>query len=196
MNCDVGSTLPVKNYYTWFRTSFFISTDPRRLDLSFIYNLVVKSTSSSATLAFQDFKRVLEHSLCFGLYIIVPTASPDINNPQSKYAARQIGFARVVTDHVRLAYLCNLSIVDEYKGLHEWMFDCVLSFPEVSKVKWVVRTTDLNHPISLFAPLTPPPTSDETVSRKHKSEVALDSVCTRKRKPLADCPFPSVETCL
>ncbi|ORY01763.1 hypothetical protein K493DRAFT_89907 [Basidiobolus meristosporus CBS 931.73] len=196
MNCDLGSTLPVQNYYTWFRSSFFISTDPRRLDLSFIYNLVVKSNSNSSGLAFQDFKRVLEHSLCFGLYILLPSSSPDSNNPESKYTARQIGFARVVTDQIRLAYLCNLSIVEEYKGLHEWMFDCVLSFPEVPKVKWIVRTTDLNHPISFFAPLTPPPTSDEAASRKHKSEGTPDSACTRKRKHLADSATPSVETCL
>ncbi|ORY03282.1 hypothetical protein K493DRAFT_311788 [Basidiobolus meristosporus CBS 931.73] len=196
MNCDFGSTLPAQNYYTWFRSSFFISTDPRRLDLSFIYNLVVRTNSSNSTLSFQDFKRVLEHSLCFGLYILTPTSSPDDGNPESKYTARQIGFARVVTDHIRLAYLCNLSIVEEYKGLHEWMFDCVLSFPEVPKVKWIVRTTDLNHPISFFAPPSPPHTNDDTASRKHRSEGTPDLVCTRKRKQLTSSTALSVDTCL
>ncbi|ORY07703.1 hypothetical protein K493DRAFT_343882 [Basidiobolus meristosporus CBS 931.73] len=195
MNYDFGSSLPVQNYYTWFRDSFFISTDPRRLDLNFIYNLVVKSNSNNTALAFQDFKRVLEHSLCFGLYIIVPNSSPSKTSPHSAYAARQIGFARVVTDHVRLAYLCNLSILDEYIGLHEWMFDCVLSFPEVPKVKWIVRTTDLNHPVATFAPLTPPP-GDEATPRKHKSEAPHDEVYTRKRRTLGDCTLPPLGTCL
>lgn len=69
-----------------------------------------------------------EHSLCFSLM----------------HGARQIGFARVVSDFSTFAYLCDVFVDEEErgKGHSKKMLSVVFNYPEFKTVKWLLRTKD------------------------------------------------------
>jgi GNAT superfamily N-acetyltransferase len=57
----------------------------------------------------------------------------------------QIGFARVVTDGGRLAYLADVFVVPDErgKGLGEWLVATVLEHPELGDIDmWLLGTAD------------------------------------------------------
>ena len=57
----------------------------------------------------------------------------------------QIGFARVVTDYVVVAFLADVFVLDPYrgKGLGGWLVDVVLSHPELRSIRrWLLGTQD------------------------------------------------------
>lgn len=57
----------------------------------------------------------------------------------------QIGFARVVTDYIRFAYLADVFVLEEHRGhgLGRWLVECVLDHPDLRDVrKWMLATRD------------------------------------------------------
>jgi len=112
----------------WKRDEYTISTDRQRLDLDMIHGFV--STSYWARDRGRD--RVLlsiESSLPFGLY----------------HGEEQVGFARVVTDYVVLAYLADVFVLEAHrgKGLGEWLVETVTTLPELGAVRrWMLGTRD------------------------------------------------------
>jgi GNAT superfamily N-acetyltransferase len=60
-------------------------------------------------------------------------------------AGEQIGFARVVTDGGRLAYLADVFVVSDErgKGLGKWLVGKVLEYPDFADVdQWLLGTQD------------------------------------------------------
>src|SRR5262249_53160583 len=70
---------------------FEISTDKARLDLPLIHAFLARSHWASG-IPLATLKKAIDNSLAFGLY----------------RRGRQIGFARVVTDHATFAYLADV----------------------------------------------------------------------------------------
>src|SRR5579871_3451812 len=66
-------------------------------------------------------KRCLEGSLCFGVFC----------------DGLQIGFARVVTDRASFAYLCDVYVLEEFRGqgVATWMMEAVISHPELQNLR-------------------------------------------------------------
>jgi GNAT superfamily N-acetyltransferase len=61
------------------------------------------------------------------------------------YQGQQIGYARVLTDYVRFAYLMDVFILEEYrgKGLGKWLMECVFNHPALQDVRrWMLATWD------------------------------------------------------
>jgi len=59
--------------------------------------------------------------------------------------ARQIGFARVVTDRSTFAYLGDVFILEEFRGrsLSKWLMETIISHPELHGLRrWVLATRD------------------------------------------------------
>jgi N-acetylglutamate synthase-like GNAT family acetyltransferase len=78
---------------------FEISTDPGRLDMDMIHGFV--STSYWAQGRSREVvERSIRNSLCFGAY----------------QEARQIGFARVISDRAVFAYLADVFVLPECRG--------------------------------------------------------------------------------
>jgi hypothetical protein len=75
----------------------------------------------------ESLDRALRSSLCFSLL----------------EGGRQIGLARVITDYVTYAYLCDVYIVEERRrrGLGSWLIRCVLEHPELKPLKRVALIT-------------------------------------------------------
>jgi GNAT superfamily N-acetyltransferase len=112
----------------WRRGEYTISTDPKRLDLEVIHAFLVGSYWAEG----RSRERVAQSIACslpFGLY----------------RGDAQVGFARVVTDHVVLAFLADVFVVDAErgKGLGKWLVEIVTSLPELRLVRrWMLGTRD------------------------------------------------------
>lgn len=98
--------------YQYTRDPYMIDTDRRRLDLDIIHNFLSRSYWC-AGIPKNVLRKAIANSLCFGLYIV----------------DEQIGFARVVTDYARFAFLCDVFVLRAYRGqgLGKWLVECVLS---------------------------------------------------------------------
>jgi GNAT superfamily N-acetyltransferase len=66
-------------------------------------------------------KKSLEHSLCFGVFT----------------GGDQIGLARVITDRATYAYLCDVYILEPYRGrgLATWLIESILAHPELQGLR-------------------------------------------------------------
>lgn len=114
--------------YKKTRRNYLLSTDRRKLNYAFISsNLQQQYWSTDLTKA--QIRKSIDNSCAYGLYH---------NNIQ-------IGFAKVLTDYVRFAYLSDVFIIDEYKGkgLSLFMLKGILEDPKLKGVKkWMLATRD------------------------------------------------------
>jgi GNAT superfamily N-acetyltransferase len=114
--------------HEWTRGDYTISTDPRRLDLDVIHGFLTRSYWAEG----RSRDRValsIAHSVPFGLY----------------HASGQVGFARVVTDHVVIAYLADVFVLEPHRGrgLAKWLVETVLGAPELRRMRrWLLGTRD------------------------------------------------------
>ena len=110
------------------RDSFTISTDPSRLDVDTIADLLSRSYWANMRTR-EQLERALAHSLVFGLYD----------------SSHQIGLARIVSDFTIFAYLCDVIIHESYRGqgLGKWLMSAVHSHPDLVQVRrWMLVTSD------------------------------------------------------
>lgn len=111
-----------------YRDRFAISTDPTRLDIDVIAELLSRSYWAN-TRTREQIERALAHSLVFGLYD----------------GSRQIGLARIISDFTVFAYLCDVIIHEDYRGrgLGKWLMSTVHNHPELVNVRrWMLVTSD------------------------------------------------------
>jgi len=107
---------------------FTISTDPARLDIDAIADLLSRSYWANTRTRKQT-ERALSLSLAFGLYD----------------GDRQIGLARVVTDYTIFAWLCDVILHEDYRGrgLGKWLMATVHGHPDLRDVRrWMLATDD------------------------------------------------------
>ncbi len=78
---------------------FMISTEPARLDLKLIHAFLTRSYWARG-IKYDKVKTAVDNSFCFGLL----------------EGSAQIGFARVITDHARIAYLADVFVLEPYRG--------------------------------------------------------------------------------
>jgi GNAT superfamily N-acetyltransferase len=126
------------------RAQFTISTDPSRLDVEAITEMLSRAYWAEGRTSAM-ISRYLQHSLTFGLY----------DN------SRQIGMARVVSDYTTFAWLCDVIIHEDYRGqgLGKWLLDTVHSHPDLQGLKrWLLATRDAHNLYSQFGwiPLAEP----------------------------------------
>jgi GNAT superfamily N-acetyltransferase len=114
------------NYFLRQKDRFLISTDPGKLDFDVIFGFLAQA-KWWPDLTNESLERALRHSLCFSLM----------------EPGRQIGFARVITDFVTYAYLCDVYIAEERRrrGLGSWLIHSVLEHPDLTRVKRVALIT-------------------------------------------------------
>lgn len=116
--------------------SFSISADKSKLDIDLIHEFLTNSYWAAGR-SRELVAKTIKHSLCFGVY----------NN------TKQIGFARVITDYVVLAYVADVFILEPYRGigLGKKLVGAVLSHPELQGIKkWMLATSDAQGLYSQF----------------------------------------------
>jgi GNAT superfamily N-acetyltransferase len=109
------------------RGDFVISTDPALLDVALLHDFLANRSYWATGRPLEVVRRSLDHSLCFGLY----------------EGQRQVGFARVVTDRATFAWLCDVFVLEEYRGrgLSKWLMEYVLAHPNLQGLRRVLLGT-------------------------------------------------------
>jgi GNAT superfamily N-acetyltransferase len=114
---------------TIVKGEFTISTDRAKLDLRFIHEYLSKESYWVRGIPFEKVVAAADHSLNFGLY----------------HGDRQIGYARILTDYARVAYLADVFVIEAYRGrgLSKWLIQQIMLHPDLQGLKrWMLHTRD------------------------------------------------------
>lgn len=105
-----------------------ISTDPARLDVDAIHAWLTRSYWSPG-IPRDIVARAVAHSLCFGVL--------------ERATGKQVGFARVVTDHATFAYLCDVYVLEGHQGhgLGKALMRVFMEHPSVMGARRVMLAT-------------------------------------------------------
>ena len=118
----------MNKFYEVRRDGFLISTDPARLDVDAITDMLTRAYWAQGRPR-ERTERALQNSLVFGVYD----------------GKKQIGLARVISDYTIFAYLCDVFIHEEYRGhgLGKWLMETVMGHPDLQGLRrWVLATSD------------------------------------------------------
>jgi ribosomal protein S18 acetylase RimI-like enzyme len=102
------------------RDSFRITTDPAAMDMDAVHAYLARSYWAEG-IPKDLLVRAMAGSLCFGLLD----------------GSRQIGFARVVTDRATYAYICDVYVLEAYRGrgLGSWMMRELMAHPDLQGLR-------------------------------------------------------------
>jgi GNAT superfamily N-acetyltransferase len=115
--------------YERTRGDLVVSTDPTRIDFALVHRFLAEESYWARGVDAWRQRLAMAHSISFGLY----------------RGGEQIGFARVATDHGRVAYLADVFVVPEARGQGNarWLVASVLEHPDVAGVdRWLLGTAD------------------------------------------------------
>ena len=113
----------------WTRGEYTISTDRQRLDFDVIHDYLSNSSYWAKGRSRERVLRAIEQSIPLGLY----------------HQGTQVGFARVLTDYVVLAFLADVFVLDSHrgKGLGTWLVEVATGLPELRTIRrWLLGTRD------------------------------------------------------
>jgi GNAT superfamily N-acetyltransferase len=113
---------------SWVNGTFTVTCDPSKIDLAVVAEFLASSYWAKG-IPMATVERALAHSLCFALLD----------------GDRQVGFARVISDHATIAYLADVFVLPEYRGqgLSKWLMECIISHPELQHLRrWMLATRD------------------------------------------------------
>ena len=108
---------------------FTVSTDRNRLQIDAIHKFLSEESYWARERAREQTITAIKNSLPFGVY----------------KGKNQIGFARVVTDYATFAYLGDVYIVEEFRGLglSKWLMEVIVNHPELQGFRrWILATKD------------------------------------------------------
>lgn len=134
--CKGGNRMLENEQTIWTNDEgFTVSTNKSFLDIDVIHNFLsndsywVKGISKDLVMA------SIENSiLCYGVFKGDPT----------KGTAKQVGFARVVSDLVRFSWLGDVFILPEYRGrgLSKWLLNIITKHPKLKGTSFQLATKD------------------------------------------------------
>jgi len=107
---------------------FVVSTNKEKLDIPSIHDYISNRSYWAKGRSLDEVKATIKGSVCFGIYK---------NNVQ-------LGFARVISDKVVLAYLLDFFIFESYRGrgLSKVLMESILSHKDFQSVFWLLSTGD------------------------------------------------------
>lgn len=142
------------------RGDFCISTDKNRLDIEIIHHFLAEESYWSKDVPSSVVRKAVSNSLCFGVF----------------KGDEQVGFARVVSDYVTFAWLADVFILKEYRGigLSKWMLEFIMSHPDLQVLRrWMLATRDAQRLYEKygFKPVAHP----ERLMENHQPDVYKDA---------------------
>ena len=108
---------------------YILTNDKKRLDLEYLYHLLCVPSRYSTGLPPERLPLVVENSVCFGVF----------------YQGKQIGFARVISDHSEFASLWDLFIDEPHrgKGIGQALLKYIFDHPVLrGTFRWFLMTED------------------------------------------------------
>jgi GNAT superfamily N-acetyltransferase len=102
------------------KDNLLISTDQARLDLQAVSDMLTRAYWAKNRTP-ELIARSMQNSLVFGVYD----------------GSRQIGLARVVSDFATFAWLCDVFVLEEYRGrgIGKWLMETVLAHPDLQGLR-------------------------------------------------------------
>ena len=116
-------------YFDGSYREFVFTADKKRVDLTYLYQLLCIPSRYSTGLPPERFPLVIENSLCFSVF----------------HQDKQIGFARVISDHSEFASLWDVFIDEPYrgKGIGQALLHYVFNHPALKGIfRWFLMTED------------------------------------------------------
>lgn len=125
---------------------YYLSNDKTLLDVPMIHDFISNRSYWGKGRTIETVRTSITHSLCFGVY-----------NQENK----QVGFARVVTDYVVVAWLMDLFILEDFRGqgLSKLLMTAIMAHPDLQNLKrWGLGTADAHSLYQQFGftPLSKP----------------------------------------
>ncbi|HRH58251.1 MAG TPA: GNAT family N-acetyltransferase [Chitinophagales bacterium] len=107
--------------YQFLHNGYLLSTDKNLLQTDVIHAFLSEKSYWAKDVPKNIVEKSLANSLCFGVY----------------FSDTQVGFARVISDYATFAYLCDVFIVDEYrgKGLSKWLMEKIMQHPDLQNLR-------------------------------------------------------------
>lgn len=138
------------------RAGMTITNDPTSLDVAAIHAYLTRSYWATG-ITFETVAQSVRNSLCFGLF-----GTDD----------RQIGFARFVTDYTTFAYLCDVYVLEEFRGqgLGKWLMEVVLAYPPLLPMRRILLATRDAHGLYAQYGFEPHP-RPENLMQIHRPDV-------------------------
>ena len=111
----------------WILNDYKLTDDPKRVDVKKVHQLLTV-TYWAEDRSIKQVEDSLKFSLCFSIF-----KSRD-----------QVGFGRVVTDHVLFAWIADIVIDPEHrgKGLGKFMMSVITQHPKIPQHMQLLRTKD------------------------------------------------------
>lgn len=108
---------------------YYISTDKQKIDVAAVFDYLSNQSYWAKGIPIAIVKRSIDNSMCFGVY--------------EKSSNKQIGFARMITDHATFAYLADVYILEGHrkKGLSKWLMHFIMNHPELQGLRRIMLAT-------------------------------------------------------
>ena len=116
----------------WTKEGYVISDERTRLDVPVIHKFLSTESYWASGRSIETVRRTIDNSLPFGLY----------------RGSEQIGFARVVTDYATFAWMADVFVLKEFRGLGlaKWLIETIVSHPDLQGLRrWVLGTRDAHN---------------------------------------------------
>jgi GNAT superfamily N-acetyltransferase len=106
---------------------FLYSTDKTKLNIEYIHYFLSKESYWAKNIPIELVNTSIEGSFCFGVY----------------HQAKQIGFARVITDYATFGYLADVFIDKDYrgKGLSKELMKFIMEQEVIKKLRRFMLAT-------------------------------------------------------
>ena len=111
----------------WRKDDYTISTDKNKIDRQLIHNFLSTESGWANGIKFETVNKAIENCLNFGIY----------------HQEKQIGYAKVISDFSTIAYLGDVFILDNYRGLglSKWLMESIISHEELQNLRrWILLT--------------------------------------------------------
>ena len=110
------------------KNEYLISTDKQKLDIESIHNFLTYESGWSNGIPIEKVEKSIDNSLNFGVYL----------------GQKLIGYARVISDFSTIAYLGDIFILTEYRGLglSKWLMETIMDHKELQGLRrWILLTS-------------------------------------------------------
>jgi len=96
------------------------------MDIEVIHSFLTRSYWAEG-ISKEIIRRSIEGALCFGVF----------------ENEKQVGFARMITDRATFAYLADVFIIEEYRGLglSKWLMEVIMSYPDLQGLRRLMLAT-------------------------------------------------------
>jgi GNAT superfamily N-acetyltransferase len=129
--------------YQFTKNDYIFSTDKEKLNVELIHDFLSNHSYWAKGIPLSAVKKSIDGSLCIGVYTTTPLASG--RGVGGEVNLQQVGFARIITDYTTFGYLCDVFIIEEYRGkeLSKQLMEIIMNLPLLQGFRrWFLMTND------------------------------------------------------